>query len=108
MEKKRGGGLIFLNCMEKLTMGAPRETLRARLTAALDAGIDGITIAAGLHLGSFALIADHPRFRHAKLGIIVSSLRRWSCFCGRRPSSTASRTTWSSKGPSPAGTWASA
>lgn len=80
MEKKRGGGLIFLNCMEKLTMGAPRETLRARLTAALDAGIDGITLAAGLHLGSFALIADHPRFRHAKLGIIVSSLRALELF----------------------------
>lgn len=80
MDKKRGGGLIFLNCMEKLTMGAPRETLRARLTAALDAGIDGITLAAGLHLGSFALIADHPRFRHAKLGIIVSSLRALELF----------------------------
>lgn len=80
MEKKRGDGLIFINCMEKLTMGAPRETLRARLVAALDAGIDGITLAAGLHLGSFALIADHPRFRDAKLGIIVSSLRALELF----------------------------
>jgi Co/Zn/Cd efflux system component len=51
--------------MEKLTMNAPRETLRVRLSAALDAGIDGITLSAGLHLGSFALIADHPRFRDA-------------------------------------------
>ena len=75
MEAKRGDGMIFINCMEKLTMNAPRETLRMRLSAALDAGIDGITLSAGLHLGSFALIEDHPRFRDAKLGIIVSSPR---------------------------------
>ncbi len=80
MEAKRGDGMIFVNCMEKLTMNAPRETLRVRLTAALDAGIDGITLSAGLHLGSFALIADHPRFRDAKLGIIVSSLRALQLF----------------------------
>jgi nitronate monooxygenase len=80
MEKKRGEGMIFVNCMEKLTMNAPRETLRVRLVAALDAGIDGITLSAGLHLGSFALIADHPRFRDAKLGIIVSSLRALQLF----------------------------
>jgi len=80
MEAKRGSGLIFVNCMEKLTMNAPRETLRVRLGAALDAGIDGITLAAGLHLGSFALIEDHPRFRDAKLGIIVSSLRALQLF----------------------------
>ena len=80
MEAKRGSGLIFVNCMEKLTMNAPRETLRVRLATALDAGIDGITLAAGLHLGSFALIEDHPRFRDAKLGIIVSSLRALQLF----------------------------
>jgi len=80
MEAKRGPGLIFINCMEKLTMNAPRETLKVRLTAALDAGIDGITLAAGLHLGSFALIEDHPRFRDVKLGIIVSSLRALQLF----------------------------
>lgn len=80
MEAKRGSGLIFVNCMEKLTMNAPKETLRVRLTAALDAGVDGITLAAGLHLGSFALIEDHPRFRDAKLGIIVSSLRALQLF----------------------------
>ena len=80
MEAKRGEGLIFINCMEKLTMNAPRETLRARIKAALDNGIDGITLAAGLHLGSFALIEDHPRFRDAKLGIIVSSLRALQLF----------------------------
>ncbi|MCF8151980.1 MAG: nitronate monooxygenase [Burkholderiaceae bacterium] len=80
MEAKRGDGLIFINCMEKLTMNSPRETLRARLKAALDSGIDGITLAAGLHLGSFALIEDHPRFRDVKLGIIVSSLRALQLF----------------------------
>jgi NAD(P)H-dependent flavin oxidoreductase YrpB (nitropropane dioxygenase family) len=80
MEAKRGKGLIFINCMEKLTMNAPRDTLRARLSAALDAGIDGITLSAGLHLGSFALIEDHPRFRDASLGIIVSSLRALQLF----------------------------
>jgi len=80
MEAKRGEGLIFINCMEKLTMNGPRETLRVRLHAALDAGIDGITLSAGLHLGSFALMADHPRFRDARLGIIVSSLRALQVF----------------------------
>jgi len=80
MERKQGSGLIFVNCMEKLTMNAPKETLKVRMTAALDAGIDGITLAAGLHLGSFALIEDHPRFRDAKLGIIVSSVRALQLF----------------------------
>ena len=80
MQAKRGGGMIFVNCMEKLTMNAPKDTLRVRLASALDAGIDGITLSAGLHLGSFALIADHPRFRDAKLGIIVSSLRALQLF----------------------------
>ena len=80
MERKRGDGLILVNCMEKLTMNAPRETLKVRLEAALDAGVDGITLAAGLHLGSFGLIEDHPRFRDAKLGIIVSSLRALQLF----------------------------
>jgi len=80
MEAKRGDGMIFVNCMEKLTMNAPRETLTVRLRSALDAGIDGITLAAGLHLGSFAMMEDHPRFRDAKLGIIVSSLRALQLF----------------------------
>ncbi|MEK7329330.1 MAG: nitronate monooxygenase [Candidatus Eisenbacteria bacterium] len=75
MQAKRGDGLIFVNCMEKLTMGSPRDTLRVRLSAAMDAGIDGITLSAGLHLGSLALVAEHPRFRDVKFGIIVSSLR---------------------------------
>lgn len=80
MQNKRGDGMIFINCMEKLTMNAPRETLRVRMSSALDAGIDGITLSAGLHLGSFALIEDHPRFRDAKLGIIVSSPRALALF----------------------------
>lgn len=80
MDAKRGDGMIFINCMEKLTMNAPKETLRMRLVAAMDAGIDGITLSAGLHLGSFALIEDHPRFRDVKLGIIVSSVRALQLF----------------------------
>lgn len=80
MEAKQGSGMIFVNCMEKLTMNGPRETLKVRLESSLDAGIDGITMSAGLHLGSFGLIADHPRFRDAKLGIIVSSVRALQLF----------------------------
>jgi nitronate monooxygenase len=80
MEAKKGEGLIFINCMEKLTMNDPRETLRVRLASALDAGIDGVTLSAGLHLGSLGLIAGHKRFRDVKLGIIVSSLRALQLF----------------------------
>jgi NAD(P)H-dependent flavin oxidoreductase YrpB (nitropropane dioxygenase family) len=80
MDAKTGDGLVFVNCMEKLTMNAPKDTLQTRLNAALDGGIDGITLSAGLHLGSFALMADHPRFREAKLGIIVSSVRALQLF----------------------------
>jgi nitronate monooxygenase len=80
MQAKRGPGMVFINCMEKLTMNSPRDTLQVRLNSALDAGIDGITLSAGLHLGSFALMADNPRFRDAKLGIIVSSVRALQLF----------------------------
>ncbi len=80
MERKQGGGLIFLNCMERLLMNDPRGTLRARLAAAMDAGIDGITLSAGLHLKSLALVADHPRFRDVMFGIIVSSARALHLF----------------------------
>ncbi|MCK5091398.1 MAG: nitronate monooxygenase, partial [Gammaproteobacteria bacterium] len=66
--------------MEKLTMNNPKETLQVRLKSAMDAGIDGITLSAGLHLGSFALIQDHPRFRDVQLGIIVSSVRALQLF----------------------------
>ena len=80
MEAKQGAGAIFVNCMEKLSMNNPRGTLKVRLEAAMDAGIDGITLSAGLHLGSFGLIQDHPRFRDCKLGIIVSSARALKLF----------------------------
>ena len=80
MDAKRGSGMIFVNCMEKLTMNSPRDTLRVRLHGVLSAGIDGITLSAGLHLGSFALMEDHPRFRDARLGIIVSSVRALQLF----------------------------
>ncbi len=83
MEKKKGPGDIFINLMEKLTMNNPRETLHARLIGALDGGIDGISLGAGLHLSSFDLIKDHPRFRDAKLGIIVSSQRALKLFLKR-------------------------
>lgn len=75
METKQGQGMVFLNCMEKLTMNNPLGTLKTRLESAMDAGIDGITLSAGLHLGTFALIENHARFRDVKLGIIVSSAR---------------------------------
>jgi nitronate monooxygenase len=37
---EEGDGLIFINTMEKLTMSSPRDTLRVRLSAAMDGGID--------------------------------------------------------------------
>jgi len=80
MEKKQGEGAIFINVMEKLTMGSPAETLQVRLLAALDAGIDGITLSAGLHTHSLKFMEDHPRFRNAKIGIIVSSVRALKIF----------------------------
>ncbi len=80
MEQKKGNGGIFINVMEKLNMAAPGETLRTRLTASLDGGIDGITLSAGLHNSSLKLIADHPRFNDAKIGIIVSSSRALKIF----------------------------
>lgn len=83
MDKKKGDGAIFVNCMEKLTMNNPRATLKARLVSAMDAGIDGITLSAGLNLGSFELISDHSRFRDVQLGIIVSSLRAFRLFLKR-------------------------
>lgn len=80
MAAKKGPGAIFVNVMEKLTMNAPRETLKARLEGIMDAGADGITLSAGLHLSSFELIGDHPRFRDIKLGTIVSSARALGLF----------------------------
>lgn len=80
MDRKHGTGAVFINVMEKLTMGAPGDTLRARLTGALDGGIDGITLSAGLHIGTLKLIEDHPRFRDVKIGPIVSSVRALKIF----------------------------
>ena len=83
MSSKKGNGAIFINCMEKLTMNGSRETLRARIHAAMDAGIDGITLSAGLHLGTMELIKEHPRCRDILVGIIVSSPRALSPFLKR-------------------------
>ena len=83
MDSKKGDGAIFINCMEKLTMNSPRDTLQTRLLAAMDAGIDGITLSAGLHLGSIELMKDHPRFRDVLIGVIVSSLRALRPFLKR-------------------------
>ncbi|MCG8375356.1 MAG: nitronate monooxygenase [Chlorobiales bacterium] len=83
ISQKSGNGAIFMNCMEKLTMRSSSETLQARLSAAMDAGIDGLTLAAGLNLRTLDLIKDHPRFHDVKLGIIISSLRALTIFMKR-------------------------
>ncbi|MBN2466864.1 MAG: nitronate monooxygenase [Deltaproteobacteria bacterium] len=83
MEAKKGAGVIFINCMEKLLMNNPLKTLQTRLLAAMDGGIDGITLSAGLHLRSLHLIKEHPRFRDVKIGIIVSSVRALKIFIHR-------------------------
>ncbi|MGK0289900.1 MAG: nitronate monooxygenase, partial [bacterium] len=80
MNQKKGDGAVFINCMEKLTMNNAKATLKVRLESAMTAGIDGITLSAGLHLGSFELIKNHPRFRDVQLGIIVSSVRALKIF----------------------------
>ncbi len=80
MNQKRGEGAIWINIMEKLTMNNPQGTLEVRLNAALDAGIDGITLSAGLHTSSLRLMANNPRFRDAQIGIIVSSDRALKLF----------------------------
>lgn len=80
MNAKKGSGLLFINVMEKLTMGSPRETLKARLRGAMDGGIDGITLSAGLHLCSLSLVEKEPRFRDVLFGIIVSSVRALKVF----------------------------
>ena len=83
MAQKTGSGAIFLNCMEKLTMNSGIETLKVRLSAAMDAGIDGLTLAAGLNLRTLDLIQNHPRFRDVKIGIIISSVRALAIFLKR-------------------------
>ena len=86
MQKKMGDakeGLIFVNVMEKLTMNDSLASLRARLLGALDGGVDGISLSAGLHTSSFSLMSEHPRFRDAMLGIVVSSRRALNLFLRR-------------------------
>ena len=83
MAGKTGPGLVFVNVMEKLTMNDSAATLKARLLGALDAGIDGISLSAGLHTSSFAMMENHPRFRDAMLGIVVSSSRALNLFLRR-------------------------
>jgi nitronate monooxygenase len=80
MARKKGPGAIWANVMEKLTMGSAGDTLRVRLNATMDAGIDGITLSAGLHNQSLRLMADNKRFRDMDIGIIVSSLRALKIF----------------------------
>ncbi|HMO17721.1 MAG TPA: nitronate monooxygenase [Oligoflexia bacterium] len=80
MDSKRGPGGVFVNVMEKLSMGNPNETMRARMKAAMDGGADGVTLSAGLHTGTLKLIEDLPRFRDMKIGIIVSSARALKIF----------------------------
>ena len=86
MKRATGNGLVLINCMEKLTMGDSLETLKVRLNAALDAGIQGITLSAGLHLSSLRLMKDNPRFRDALIGIVVSSRRALNLFLRRTKS----------------------
>ena len=64
-------------------MNASAATLKTRLNAALDGGIDGITLSAGLHLSSMKLMQDNPRFREALIGIVVSSTRALQIFMKR-------------------------
>ncbi len=80
VEKKKGTGGIFVNCMEKVQAGSAQEILEIRLKTILDAGADGISLSAGLHGHSMRLISDHPRFRDVKIGIVVSSWRALKIF----------------------------
>lgn len=86
MEKATGKGLVLVNCMEKLTMNDPIATMKARLNAALDAGVDGITMSAGLHLSSMKLMQENPRFNDALFGLVVSSARALNLFLKRTAS----------------------
>jgi NAD(P)H-dependent flavin oxidoreductase YrpB (nitropropane dioxygenase family) len=83
ISQKSGNGAIFMNCMEKLSMNNSAATLKVRMEAAMEAGIDGITLAAGLNLRSLELISEHERFRDVKIGIIISSVRALSIFLKR-------------------------
>lgn len=86
MDKVSGKGLVLVNCMEKLTMNDQLGTLKTRLNSALNAGVDGITMSAGLHLNSLKLMQDNPRFKDALLGLVVSSTRALNLFLKRTSS----------------------
>jgi nitronate monooxygenase len=107
MSRKQGSGMVLINCMEKLTMNAPKETLKVRMSAALDAGIDGITLAAGLHLGSLALIEDHPRFAMPSWASSCRHCAHCSSSSRRTAGSIACPTMSWSKARWPAAIWAS-
>jgi NAD(P)H-dependent flavin oxidoreductase YrpB (nitropropane dioxygenase family) len=83
INQKSGNGAIFVNCMEKLSMNNSAATLKVRMEAAMEAGIDGITLAAGLNMRSLELISGHERFRDVKIGIIISSVRALAIFLKR-------------------------
>jgi nitronate monooxygenase len=108
MDAKHGPGMVFINCMEKLTMNAPKETLKVRLNAALDAGIDGITLAAGLHLGSFGLMEEHPASAMPRSASSFPACAPCSCSSARMRAPTGCPITSWSKARWPAATWASA
>ena len=83
MDKVSGKGMVLVNCMEKLTMNDQLGTLKTRLNSALNAGVHGITMSAGLHLSSLKLMQDNPRFKDALLGLVVSSTRALNLFLKR-------------------------
>jgi hypothetical protein len=107
MEAKRGDGLIFINCMEKLTMNAPKETLRVRLTAA---GRRHRRHHAGRRPAPGLLRADGgpPALSDASSASSSRRCARCSCSCARAPAPAGCRTTWWWRGRSPAATSASA
>ena len=70
--------------------------------AAHEGGIDGdYAVRRTLHNGSLKLMADQPRFRDVKIGIIVSSVRALKIFlrnaptaCNRLPTTSLSKDRW--------------
>ncbi|MCK6372351.1 MAG: nitronate monooxygenase [Gammaproteobacteria bacterium] len=80
IEKLEAQEIAALTAGKTIPDFAPGDTLRARLIGAMDGGIDGLTLSAGLHIGSLKLIEDHPRFHDVKIGPIVSSVRALKIF----------------------------
>ena len=81
--------MVFINCMEKLTMNAPKGKTRCACACA-----PRWTRHRRHHArrrpasGPVALIEDHPRFRDVQLGIIVSSLRALQLFILKKSART--------------------